>query len=220
MDQDRLAADIKKLGPWFHQIEIAPGVRTRDIAPSPGPQPVDHPASRWQIFKDRIPSDLSGTRVLDIGCADGFFTVELARRGANVVAQDAWKKMIDRLEWVVEHLGLTDRVTCRVGEVETLSTEERYDFVLCLGLIYHLRHPFWGLERMAQLSDTMYVESTIDLGDKPYLYLKPPVPGVHNIPKWFPTESCIEEMLKFVGFSNVENLNDPTHRRASFVATR
>ena len=220
MDNDKakenLIAKVLKLGPWFHNIEIAPGVRTREIAPSEGPQPTDHPLARWEVFENVIPRDLTGMRVLDIGSADGFF----ARRGANVVAQDAAANMIRRLEWAADVLGLKKRISTRIGFVDDLPPKERYDFVLCLGLLYHLKHPFLGLEQISRVSDLIYLESAIDNGERPYLYLKPPQPGVHFIPKWFPTVSCIEEMLKYVGFGDVKSLNDPTPNRASFVAKR
>lgn len=219
-DRDALERQIVALGPWFHQIEVAPGVRTRDIAPSPGPQPVNHPMSRWEVFKDVIPADLTGARVLDIGSADGFFAIELAKRGAHVVAQDAFGKMVARLQWAAEAMGLSDRITGRVGTVDAVGPQERYDFVLFLGLLYHLKHPLLDLERLSKVSDTMYLESAIDPGDQPYLYLKPPQPGVHAVPKWFPTSSCIEEMLKYVGFTTIEKLPDPTPQRASYIARR
>ena len=62
---------IRKLGPWFHQIEIR-GFRTRDIAPSPGPQARDNPLARWLEIEQHLP-DVNGLRVFDVGCADGFF---------------------------------------------------------------------------------------------------------------------------------------------------
>src|SRR6478735_946229 len=69
---------IAKQWKWHHRIEVAPGVWT------PGLQ--DTPAVLSQI---RMPEDLSGMRVLDIGARDGFFTFEAERRGAReVVALD------------------------------------------------------------------------------------------------------------------------------------
>jgi tRNA (mo5U34)-methyltransferase len=38
----------------------------------------------------QLPEDLSGKRVLDIGCWDGFYSFESERRGADVVAVDCW----------------------------------------------------------------------------------------------------------------------------------
>ena len=38
------------------------------------------------------------------------------------------------------------------------------------------------------------------------LQLKPPQEGVHNVPKWLPTVPCLEAMLRFVGYENLEPL--------------
>ncbi|MCP6330096.1 hypothetical protein NL460_28580, partial [Klebsiella pneumoniae] len=49
---DDLRAQITRLGPWFHNIQLAPGIATREIASSVGPQPVDHPIRRWRVYED------------------------------------------------------------------------------------------------------------------------------------------------------------------------
>ena len=61
---------------WFHKIELFPGYF------SPGwSDPVE---GKLPYFG--LPEDLSGMRVLDIGCAEGFFSFEAERRGAARVA--------------------------------------------------------------------------------------------------------------------------------------
>jgi len=219
MNEDKLKEQLIALGPWFHQIEITPTLRTRDIAPSPGPQPKDHPASRWNILKNYIPDNLAGKRVLDLGCADGFFSIEMARRGAQVVAIDAAPKMIARLNWAAQTLGLQN-ILAKVGTVEDLNNRERYDFVLFIAVLYHLKNPLLGLEKVASVTDTIYLETAIHDGKEPYMYFKPPQPGVHQIPKWFPTKSCVVDMLKFTGFNHVQALPDPMESRAIYMAAR
>lgn len=214
-----LREKIIELGPWFHQIEITPSLRTRDIAPSPGPQPPDHPRSRWTVIKDFIPDDLSGQRILDIGCADGFFSLELAKRGAEVVAIDAAPKMIDRLNWVIKEKKIKN-ITASVGLIEDLDDSDQYDAIFFIALLYHLKSPLVGLEKLAALSDKIYLETTVHEMDGPYLYLEPAKPGVHAIPKWFPTRECVEDMLKFAGFSNIQALPDATVNRAIYLATK
>lgn len=96
-EREKTVQRIVELGPWFHQIELGSGIRTRDISPAPGPQPQDHSIARWEAVQNWIPTDLAGKRILDIGCADGFFSVELARRGATeIVAVDPWRKALER----------------------------------------------------------------------------------------------------------------------------
>lgn len=219
MDQNAVKNKIIELGPWFHQIEITPELRTRDIAPSPGPQPIDHPLWRWQACCQYLPEDMTGLRVLDMGCADGFFTIQLARRGAEVVAVDAARKMITRLEWAVQMLGLKN-VTAKVGLVEDFKTDETYDWVFFLAVLYHLKSPLPGLEKMAAVTDRIIVETEIALGKEPYLYLKPPQPGLHTVPKWYPTRNCVEEMMKMAGFRSIENIPIPKETRAMYIGRR
>ncbi len=46
------------------------------------------------LLLSRLPTDLTGQRVLDAGCGAGQMTVELARRGADVVAADISPSLI------------------------------------------------------------------------------------------------------------------------------
>src|SRR4029079_19449183 len=65
---------------WFHTIDLGDGVVT------PG-----HKDTRDEVRHFRIPDDLTGTRVLDVGAFDGFYAFEAERRGASrVVACDHW----------------------------------------------------------------------------------------------------------------------------------
>ncbi len=170
MKDESLEDGIRRVGPWFHDIELAPGIRTREVNPAPEWRPVNFPYKRWKAFRDVIPADLSGRRVLDIGSAEGFFAFELARRGARVVAVDAAAKMIKRLKFAADVLHLSDKIEARIGTAEMLDTSERYDAVLCLALLYHLQSPFTFLQKLSKLSDTIYLESAIDPGENSLIF--------------------------------------------------
>jgi tRNA (mo5U34)-methyltransferase len=62
---------------WYHRSEIFPGVITPGVYDPSG-----------TLGGQGLPDDLSGQRVLEIGPADGFFTKQLALRGASVTALD------------------------------------------------------------------------------------------------------------------------------------
>jgi tRNA (mo5U34)-methyltransferase len=220
-DNERVTAKVVELGPWFHQIDLGQGLRTRDIAPFPGPQPLNHPLDRWLILEKAIPQDLRGMRILDIGCAEGFFALELARRGADVVAVDAAPKMMARLNWLIEHFGVNN-IRTRTATIESMAgSKEHYDAVFMIALLYHLRHPLMGLDIASELTDTLYVESVVDgSNDDSYLYLRPPIEGVQHIPKWIPTEKCVIDMLAFSGFNNVTTLDRPAKDRGLYIARR
>src|SRR5439155_16266083 len=67
---------------WYHTLELAPGVVTEGM--------FDH---RPYVDRYRLPADLRGRRVLEVGTFDGFWAFELERRGARVTAID-----VDRVE--------------------------------------------------------------------------------------------------------------------------
>lgn len=65
---------------WYHSIRFPDGRVTR------GHQTEEQLRARLAQFP--IPEDLRGKRVLDIGAWDGWFSFEMERRGASVVAVD------------------------------------------------------------------------------------------------------------------------------------
>lgn len=76
----RHIAKLQALG-WYHSIELPNG----EVIP--GFQTIAQ--SQWRLSQFPIPADLTGKRVLDIGAWDGWFSFEMERRGASVVAVDA-----------------------------------------------------------------------------------------------------------------------------------
>jgi len=62
---------------WFHTIPVTETIST------PGEDPSGDKATWYEL-----PEDMTGMRVLDVGCYEGFFSYECERRGADVVAVD------------------------------------------------------------------------------------------------------------------------------------
>jgi tRNA (mo5U34)-methyltransferase len=217
MREQELRRRIEELGPWFHQIRLGEGVRTRDIAPAPGPEPTDNPQRRWRELEPELPADLSRRRVLDVGCLDGYFSVRLAMRGAKeVVALDAWDEAIARLRFVKETLAL-GQVTPLHGDVYHLDPEThgRFDFAVMMDVLFALDHPLLALERLAAVTSCLYVSSTVIRGtEQRYMELRRSS-GLHGTYSryWIPTEACLVAMLEAVGFDDLRAAptGDPHH---------
>src|SRR5256885_11922615 len=121
----------------YHSIQLPDG------SILPGLQPIEH--LRWRLGLFGLPEDLRGLRVLDIGAWDGWFSFECERRGAAVVAVDCVE-----LDTFLEARQLLDsKVEYLTLDVNELSARRlgRFDIVLFLGVLYHLRHPLLGLEK-------------------------------------------------------------------------
>src|SRR3954453_6521151 len=108
-----------------------------------------------QLVFDISGERLQTARVLDLGCNDGGFSLELARRGAReVIGIEGREANLVRGRATREAEGLT-QVDFRIADVRTLSRElhGEFDVVLCLGLLYHLDVPdlFDFVRRVAEV---------------------------------------------------------------------
>ena len=155
--------DIEQLGPWFHNLHLPGGVQT-----APDHWLGDFPRFKWDQLKDAIPEDLRDWTVLDVGCNAGFYSFELARRGAQVVGMDHDPRYLAQARWAARQLDLEDRVRFERRHVYDLAhVTERYDLVMFMGVLYHLRYPLLGLDLVARLSRRLLVFQTLTMpGDE------------------------------------------------------
>ena len=126
---------------WFHSIDVGGGITT------PGTCPPDYLRMIWQ--KMNLPEDLRGRRVLDVGTYDGYFAFEAERRGAEVVAIDVNPE--DCRCFALARRLLGSRVAYHqmsVYELDATKLGGIFDFVLFLGVYYHLRHLFLALDNL------------------------------------------------------------------------
>jgi tRNA (mo5U34)-methyltransferase len=134
--------EARALGPWFHNLHLPDGTQTAPTHPLG-----DFPNMKWEQIAAFVPLDLTGYTALDIGCNAGFYSFELARRGARVRALDIDRRYLEQAAWAAARYGLQDRIEFVEGSVYSLArTRERYDIVWFFGVLYHLRHPLLALD--------------------------------------------------------------------------
>ena len=156
MDSKELAAKVAAFPFWYHKIELPGGIAT------PGWAPISKEAYR-------IPDDLTGKRVLDIGAWDGFWTFEALKRGAReAVAIDDFSdflghvKQSDRRAWDTFDLCRAalgyDEQRCQRHQMQVYDiTEERlgrFDVVFFFGTLYHLRYPLLALDKLSAVCNS------------------------------------------------------------------
>jgi tRNA (mo5U34)-methyltransferase len=155
--------EIAALGPWFHNLHLPDGAQTAPDHPLG-----DFPASKWQHVAPLLPARLDGWSALDIGCNAGFYSFELAARGATVVGIDADEHYLRQARWAARQLDAGRRVEFRRQQVYDLArTEERWDVVLFMGVLYHLRHPLLALDLVARRTRKLLVLQTLTMPDAP-----------------------------------------------------
>jgi tRNA (mo5U34)-methyltransferase len=155
--------EIAALGPWFHNLHLPDGAQT-----APGHALGDFPAFKWREIAGVLPEDLTGWRALDIGCNAGFYSFELARRGAQVTGIDVEPLFLAQAEWAAREYGLEHAVEFRRLAVYELAREhEAYDLVLFMGVFYHLRYPLLALDIVTETVKRLMVFQTLTMpGDE------------------------------------------------------
>jgi tRNA (mo5U34)-methyltransferase len=164
---------IAELAPWFHNMELE-GVWT-----APEHFLGNYPQFKFERFAHALPADLSGRTVLDIGCNAGFYTMEMARRGAGrVVGIDSDPRYLAQARLAAEVLGFEDRIELRQLDVYDVGAlGEAFDVVIFMGVLYHLRHPLLALDLIhAHAARDLMVFQTLQRGSR----------GVMDVPQDHP----------------------------------
>lgn len=209
---------IEALGPWFHNMRLN-GVQT-------APQHFlgNYPEVKFERFRDAIPADLTGKSVLDIGCNAGFYALEMKRRGAaRVLGIDTNELYLRQARFAAETSGLEiEFQKLPVWDVAQLG--ERFDLVIFMGVLYHLRHPLLALDLIHDhvAKDMLLFQSMqrgsreIAVAEKDYDIFAPApfdeagYPKMHFIEHrysndstnwWVPNRACAEAMLRSSGFT-------------------
>jgi tRNA (mo5U34)-methyltransferase len=206
---------VRELGDWFHNLDLN-GIRT-----APHHFLGDFPNVKWKQVAHEIPKDLSGARVLDIGCNGGFYCIEMKRRGAErVLGVDVDERYLNQARFAAQVLELDIEFEKRsVYDVDSISGQ--FDYVLFMGLFYHLRYPLFALDKVIKKVAGRLVFQTMTRGSDIVrawkdnytfwdrdIFLDPAFPAMYFIEKnysddytnwWIPNTAAVEAMLRSSG---------------------
>ncbi|HYZ32188.1 MAG TPA: TIGR04290 family methyltransferase [Crenalkalicoccus sp.] len=233
MDRETIRQRVAALGPWFHNLDLG-GVRT-----APDHFLGDYPAVKWRRFAHALPAELSGRSVLDIGCNAGFYAMEMKRRGAaRVLGIDTDEDYLAQARFAAGITGLEIEFR-RASVYEVGALGERFDLVLFLGVLYHLRHPLLALDLIHEhAARDLLVFQSMQRGATDIAPLRedydfaetapfdaPGWPKLHFVEHryahdqtnwWVPNRACAEAMLRSAGFRITDHPEDEVYvcRRA------
>ena len=215
-DPDQLSRRVHELGEWFHNLDLH-GIKT-----APDHFLGDFPNIKWRHIKEMIPEDLGGATVLDIGCSAGFYSIEMKRRGAGrVLGIDVDDRYLSQARCACQTLGLDiefeKRSAYDVGDIPG-----QFDYVLFMGVLYHLRYPLLALDQIAKKTGGRLVfqpmiRGSDELGDweQDYVFWERDIFLNHEFPAtyfieheyahdgtnwWIPNRAAAEAMLRSSGF--------------------
>src|SRR5439155_1029724 len=208
---ESLAQRIAELGDWFHNLDLH-GVHT-----APYHFLGDFPNIKWQPISKAIPQDLTGTTVLDIGCNAGFYSIQMKQRGAGqVLGIDVDDRYLNQARFAAKTLGLDIEFRkCSVYSADEIPGQ--FDYVLFMGVFYHLRYPLFALDKIIKKVAGKVVFQTMIRGseeariwndDYPFwnkeIFRDPDFPAMYFIEKsyshdytnwWIPNRAAVEVML-------------------------
>ena len=202
MNKEEIQARVNEIK-WFHNYELLPGVLTNSYG-------LVREEERAAYFQ--IPEDMRGKRVLDIGCADGYFTFLAESRGASVVAIDAWPH---------QGFALAHEVRGSKAEFHQMDLYELrpdtfgvFDIVFFMGVYYHLKNPILALERIASVTrELAIIESQImnlslneGEGISRFYEHDELAPG-DPTNWWVPNVPCLLQTIRAAGFPRTALIN-------------
>lgn len=220
-ETDALEREIAELGQWFHNIRLG------QIQTAPDHPLGDYPAIKWRHFKHALADRVRNRTVLDIGCNGGFYAIEMKRLGAQrVVAIDFDERYLAQARLAARVSG-SDIEFRKMSVYDVEQLRERFDIVLFMGLLYHLRHPLLALDLIHEhvAADLLIfqslqrgsVESEPVAADYEFSqnehFDRPGYPKLHFVEHryagdptnwWVPNAACSEAMLRSAGFEILE----------------
>jgi tRNA (mo5U34)-methyltransferase len=209
---------ITALGPWFHNL------RLRGVQTAPDHFLGDYPQIKYERFSNALPQDLTGKTVLDIGCNAGFYSLEMKRRGAErVLGIDSDDHYLAQARFAADVSELDVEFRCMsVWEIGALN--ERFDLVIFMGVLYHLRHPLLALDLIHEhVARNLLLFQSMQRGSREVAHVDPDYdfhaelhfdapgyPKMHFVEHryshdetnwWVPNRACVEAMLRSAGFA-------------------
>ena len=212
-------AIVEKVPFWFHTFALnrAEGIHTPGAAR-------DH---RYRVSS--LPEDFAGSRVLGVGCFDGFYAFLAKRRGAErVVAVDNEQYRLGvASRWGVEleggeglraiHRLLGSGVEYRRMDAFAFNQlEERFDLVYCFGILHRVENPLGLLRVLRGRYGGRRDGAARDLRRRLGRSTRPGDPGLRarggfardDFIYWGFTNAGLERLARIAGFLRVESLVD------------
>jgi tRNA (mo5U34)-methyltransferase len=154
---------IASLSPWFYDFDLGAYGRIESKLPLEV-RPIHN--TRLQMINtviDRyIKPDAKAVSCLDVACHEGFYSIELAKRGVKrILGIDIREQSLRKARFVAKTLALAN------AEFQQMNAEDvrpdsvgEFEITLFLGLLYHLENPMLCLRRAASVTKDVCILET------------------------------------------------------------
>ena len=234
MEPHELQERIAEFPRWHYRFEFPGGVAT----PVLDQGRINRHEQRGRYFFDALlrvtGGSLRGRRVLDLGCNAGLWSLNAIEAGADfVLGLDIRQTHVDQANLVFAAKGIErSRYRFERGDVFEWDFGERFDVVLCLGLMDHVAKPVELFERMAAVgAEILVIDTGLSRASSSFFEVsRLDEPDEHGALVLVPTRAAVIELAARFGFKSValeRNMTDYTGmddyralRRLAFICSR
>lgn len=194
------------------------------------------------LLEECFPEGLTNLECLDVACNEGYFSFWLYGKGARVRGVDVRPLNIERAQAVQRIQGQDPgRLTFAVEDfLANQDSQDCYDLILFLGLLYHLENPMGALRILHRITRRICVVETqlsrqqapvvsgwgetdkfLELPAALAIYREPDVDenrlAAHRVLSFIPNAAAVKEMLGAAGFSRVIPLVPPAGANLQYL---
>ena len=167
LDTSELRERVKALNPWFLPFRMRDDFYTMNMDTPLAVEATERVLFRRDLIAGTVAallgSDLGDSTVLDIGCNSGFFSLDMAARGAkHVDGIDLRQQNIAQAQFLAEHYGLAN-AAFRVADADAdaLEPAQQWDVVLNLGVLYHVVNPLQFIHQTYEMCRRFAIIDTV-----------------------------------------------------------
>jgi len=207
LKKEELLNELKIHEPWGHRIDFSNGVSTKDLERRT-------PFSENTIQKASIAFDninninLSGKRLLDVGCNSGY---------SSIYAATEFGMLPTGIDYNPRHVTVATRLAAMAGiesefkqaNAETYSEKQAFHVILHFGTLYHLPNPLLALQTSYDnlaSGGWIAIETQIyESADKNECYFM----HMHNNDEtnfWALSPQVMERYMEFIGFKDIKEI--------------
>lgn len=148
--------------------------------------------------------ELSGKRILDVGCGSGRYSVEIARKGAHVVGVDFSEEMLRMARERAREGKVEDRTEFIAADFASWgkTTDQRFDASFAMGVLDYIEDAQGFIRTMASVSNEVII--SFPAPTPPRAPLRKLRYTLRNCPIFFYKKPDIEALYRGAGLRIVD----------------
>jgi SAM-dependent methyltransferase len=138
---DARLAEVRRLRKENFEQHSGPDARERQMVPG----------RSWAAWARALGHLLPAVRVADLGCGDGYLTIEASRWASRVIAIDRSRPVLEKARALAKRRGVRN-ITWRQGEIERVPLRDAtVDVAILSQALHHARNPGHAVSEAARI---------------------------------------------------------------------